>query len=157
MHQLDNEFFETYKQLDRLCSDMYGCHNGVSQYLKDMENTPYSDRIAVFSWEDTYQLLKHLRWVRNQIAHNPSQQQICNAQDIQSVHHIYDCILSQQDPLAEVQKYRSAARHDAAKSMQQNSANPEPAPAHSALGIITVIVISIAVLAIIVYALTRLL
>ena len=25
MQILDNEFFEAYKRLDRLCSDIYGC------------------------------------------------------------------------------------------------------------------------------------
>ena len=38
---LDNEFFEAYKRLDRLCSDIYGCRNGVSQYIEDMERASY--------------------------------------------------------------------------------------------------------------------
>ena len=36
MQAIDNEFFEAYKRLDRLCSDIYGCRNGVSQYIEDM-------------------------------------------------------------------------------------------------------------------------
>lgn len=37
MTQLDNEFFEEYKHLERLCSDMYFCRDGIRQYLEDME------------------------------------------------------------------------------------------------------------------------
>ena len=37
MTQLDNEFFEEYKHLERLCSDMYSCRDGIRQYLEDME------------------------------------------------------------------------------------------------------------------------
>ena len=38
MEPLDNEFFEKYKSLERLCSDMYSCKNGVSLYIEDMES-----------------------------------------------------------------------------------------------------------------------
>ena len=41
MQAIDNEFFEAYKRLDRLCSDIYGCRNGVSQYIEDMERVSY--------------------------------------------------------------------------------------------------------------------
>ena len=37
MTQLDNEFFEEYKHLERLCSDMHSCRDGIRQYLEDME------------------------------------------------------------------------------------------------------------------------
>ncbi len=37
MDELDQAYFEAYKRLDRLCSDMYRQPNGVSQYLTDME------------------------------------------------------------------------------------------------------------------------
>ena len=47
MQERDNTFFEAYKRLDRLCADMYGGQNGVSQYLEDMERQPYRDRLAV--------------------------------------------------------------------------------------------------------------
>ena len=70
MQAIDNEFFEAYKRLDRLCSDIYGCRNGVSQYIEDMERVSYQGRLAIPSWEQAYRTLKHLRWVRNQLAHN---------------------------------------------------------------------------------------
>ncbi len=50
MQAIDNEFFEAYKRLDRLCSDIYGCRNGVSQYIEDMERVSYQGRLAIPSW-----------------------------------------------------------------------------------------------------------
>ena len=38
MQPADNDFFEEYKRLDRLCADMYSCQNGVSEYINQMEN-----------------------------------------------------------------------------------------------------------------------
>ena len=106
MQELDNEFFEAYKRLDRLCSDIYSCRNGVSQYIEDMDGVSYRERSAVPSWEQAYKTLKHLRWVRNQIAHDSGQVQICEECDIQDVNDFYDDILSGCDPLTQIRRYR---------------------------------------------------
>ena len=47
MQAIDNEFFEAYKRLDRLCSDIYGCRNGVSQYIEDMDTNSFYDDIVL--------------------------------------------------------------------------------------------------------------
>lgn len=65
----DNEFFEEYKRLEHLCSDMYSCKNGVSQYIEDMESRSPRETSLISSWYTDYKLLKHLRWIRNRIAH----------------------------------------------------------------------------------------
>lgn len=106
MQELDNEFFEAYKRLDRLCSDMYGCRNGVSQYIEDMDRLSYQGQFAVSSWEQTYRMLKHLRWVRNQIAHDSGQIQICDECDIPDVNSFYDDLISGCDPLTQLRRNR---------------------------------------------------
>lgn len=106
MQILDNEFFEAYKRLDRLCSDMYACRNGISQYIEDMEQHAYQGRCTIPSWERSYQTLKHLRWVRNRIAHDSGEVQICEECDIQDVNDFYDNIISGCDPLTQLRKYR---------------------------------------------------
>lgn len=108
MQALDNEFFEAYKRLDRLCSDMYGCRSGVSQYIENMETQFSYGQFAIPAWEQSYKMLKHLRWVRNQIAHDSGQLQICEEYDIHDVNEFYDGIISGQDPLTRLRKYREA-------------------------------------------------
>lgn len=105
MQELDNEFFEAYKRLERLCSGIYDCRNGVSQYIADMECTPYQDRLAVPSWEQSYKTLKHLRWVRNQIAHDSGQIQICEECDIHDTNGFYDDIMLGRDPITQLRRY----------------------------------------------------
>ena len=106
MQILDNEFFEAYKRLDNLCSDIYGCRNGISQYIEDMERMSYQERLAVPSWEQVYKTLKHLRWMRNRIAHDSGEIQICKECDIQDVNHFYGDIMSGCDPLTQLRRYR---------------------------------------------------
>lgn len=118
---LDNEFFEAHKCLERLCSDMYGCRNGVSRYIEDMERASGRDRLAVPSWEQAHQTLKHLRWVRNPIARDSGQVQLCEVCDIRDVAAFYDDILSGRDPLTQLCRYREA--HAAAPKAARR---PEP-------------------------------
>lgn len=106
MQAIDNEFFEAYKRLDRLCSDIYGCRNGVSQYIEDMERVSYQGRLAIPSWEQAYRTLKHLRWVRNQLAHDSEQLQLCEERDIQDTNSFYDDIVLGCDPLTQLRRYQ---------------------------------------------------
>ena len=58
MQPLDNVFFEAYKRLDRLCSDMYSCSNGISHYIEDMESQSTYGRAAITEWDQFYKELK---------------------------------------------------------------------------------------------------
>lgn len=124
LHPLDNEFFDEYKRLDCLCSDMYSSRGGVGLYIEDMERNAFDGRHLVTSWEDTYIKLKHLRWVRNRIAHDPGQLNICTEQDIKDIGSFYDSILSRQDPLALLHQAQTAPRQ---KTLPTNSAEPDTA------------------------------
>ena len=64
------EFMNAYKRLEKLCSDMYGTVHGISAYIDDMVNCPCGARI-VPNWAHDLKQLKHYRWVRNQIVHEP--------------------------------------------------------------------------------------
>ena len=119
MQAIDNEFFEAYKRLDRLCSDIYGCRNGVSQYIEDMEWVSYQGRLAIPSWEQAYRTLKHLRWVRNQLAHDSEQLQLCEERDIQDTNSFYDDIVLGCDPLTQLRRYQED--HLAAKKSAQRA------------------------------------
>ncbi len=117
VQELDNEFFEAYKRLDHLCSDIYGCRNGVSQYIEDMDGASYQGRL----WEHAYKTLKHLRWVRNQIAHDSGQILICDESDSKDVNNFYDDIMSGCDPLTQLRRYRE---HRAATKKTVRRAEP---------------------------------
>jgi len=81
MSPTDNDFFEAYKHLDKLCCEVLNCSNGVSTYIEQMEASP-SGRRLVPAWDSDYSALKHIRWVRNQIAHDTTGCAISSESDV---------------------------------------------------------------------------
>ena len=115
-------FIESYKHLDKICGEMFETQYGVSAYIDEMINTPRGSFI-VRGWDNDLKQLKHYRWIRNQIAHEPdcTEQNMCESGDTEWLDDFYSRIMNQIDPLA---MYRKATRpQPAAKSAQ----NHEPA------------------------------
>ncbi len=104
LHIADNDFFEAYKRLDKLCSEMYSCQNGVSEYIAQMERLTYNGQYRVSSWDTDYKTLKHVRWVRNQIAHDSGSYQISEPDDLDFVQDFRSRIFSGDDPLTLLRK-----------------------------------------------------
>ena len=72
MNNTENRFFEQYKKLDNLCKDLLNNNQGVSAYIKEMEKIPIFERQLVKSWDSDYKMLKHIRWIRNNIVKTSS-------------------------------------------------------------------------------------
>lgn len=64
-------FIDSYKHLEKLCGDMLQTQHGVSAYIAEMESTP-NGSYRVQGWVEDLKCLKHYRWVRNQIVHDPN-------------------------------------------------------------------------------------
>ena len=94
-------FIDSYKKLEKLCNEMYGDKHGVSLYIDEMINRPVGSRY-VKSWNEDLKQLKHYRWVRNQIVHEPgcTETNMCNRDDIQWINNFYTRMMSTSDPLA---------------------------------------------------------
>ena len=103
MNDIENRFFEQYKKLDNLCKDLLNSKQGVSTYIAQMENTPAFERRYVNSWDSDYKMLKHIRWVRNDIAHSDYQSE-CTEGDIAYARNFYTRIMKQEDPFSIINK-----------------------------------------------------
>lgn len=101
-------FINSYKRLEKLCNEIYDSNHGVSAYIDDMARLT-SASFYVFNWNDDLKPLKHYRWIRNQIAHEPNctKENMCEYGDAQWIDDFYDRIMNQSDPLA---MYRKATR-----------------------------------------------
>ena len=99
MDRLDMEFFDKYKDVDKFCGEMLSSDSGISEYIDQMEKTPASKRRYVPSWERDYRMLKHLRYVRNQIAH-ANNDVISTEEDFFELNEFYDRLLSGNHPFA---------------------------------------------------------
>lgn len=118
MNQRDNEFFEEYKNLDKLCGEILNCEKGVSTYITIMEeSTPC--KTAGTIWNGDYKLLKHLRYVRNQIAHDTGDSAVSTDEDLYNVKRFVNRILKQDDPLSYV---------DSAASLKKKAQDVVTAP-----------------------------
>lgn len=122
MQKLDNEFFEAYKSLEKLCSDSFDCPHGVSEYITQMEAKDAEGRYRIPDWAQDYRMLKHVRWVRNQIAHESSDTGYCEKEDLAFVREFHSRMLSKGDPLAQLKKPVS-------RPAQPKPTPKEPAPA----------------------------
>ena len=102
MRELDNEFFEEYKRLDKLCREIFGSEKGVGEYINQMESIATQGRRNVPTWDRDYTRLKRWRWLRNQLAHDESA--VCEEEDLVQLQGFYDRIFAIEDPLAILHK-----------------------------------------------------
>lgn len=126
MLELDRELFEEFKQVDAICRDMFSCQNGVSKYIDQMDGTPLSMRYVVSSWDYDYRMLKRVRWLRNQIAHEMTATD-CTASDAEYLRDFHNRLLIQQDPLGVLGK----ARREAQRTSYQRPATAKREPLHT--------------------------
>lgn len=101
-------FIDSYKRLEKLCSEIYDDNHGVSSYIEEMINNPIGSRY-VHGWDEDLKKLKHYRWVRNQIVHEPncSEENMCEYGDAEWIDNFRSRIMSGADPLAQYRKARN--------------------------------------------------
>ncbi len=94
-------FIAAYKHLDKLCGEVLNDRRGVTAYIEEMERTPRGASCAQ-GWAGDYKQLKHYRWVRNQIAHDPAcdEDNMCVPEDGAWLECFYNRIMEQTDPLS---------------------------------------------------------
>ena len=101
-------FLESYKRLEKLCGEIMSDNYGVSAYIEEMIKISQGPHL-VSGWDDDLKQLKHYRWVRNQIAHNPNcfEENMCNSADEKWIADFHSRIMNQTDPLT---MYRKATQ-----------------------------------------------
>ncbi len=94
-------FIESYKRLEKLCGEILNDDRRISAYIEEMERTSRGSGLVPL-WNNDLKQLKHYRWVRNQIAHEPNctESNMCQPGDAAWLDHFYSRIMHQTDPLA---------------------------------------------------------
>lgn len=107
MIELNVKFQEQYKRLDALCKDLFSSKDGITEYINEMEKLSYSKyRYRISKWDTIFQKLKHLRYIRNQLAHEIGafDLELCTEDDIEWLNSFYDLILKTNDPLSRIRQ-----------------------------------------------------
>ena len=99
MTKLETDFLDEYKRTDNMIKGAYSCQNGVSEYISMMEKSPGNRAALISSWNADYKMLKHLRWLRNRIAHDTGSTEL-KASDLDDLKGFRKRFLKGQDPLA---------------------------------------------------------
>lgn len=116
-------FIEAYKRLEKLCGEVMNDDRRIGAYIDEMRNNP-KGAFYVPGWEEDLKRLKHCRWVRNQIAHNPdcTEENMCEPDDALWLEQFRARIMEQTDPLA---MYRKATQPHS-ESVQHKPAAKQP-------------------------------
>ena len=95
------DFLDSYKRVEKICNEMYGGNHGLSSYIDDMMKTSWGNRY-VSGWEEDLKQLKHYRWIRNRIVHDPgcTDENMCDIKDVLWLDDFYSRIIAGTDPLA---------------------------------------------------------
>ena len=123
LRELNVEFLENYKRLDCLCKDSLSSEEGVSEYLRQMENICWEDRTKISCWTDDYQGLKHVRWVRNKLVHEVGAWEagLCTIEELNYVKDFYERILKSKDSLSIARAMKESDSKPLADSQEQPS------------------------------------
>lgn len=144
-------FIESYKHLEKLCGEVMNDDRRISAYIDEMINTPHGS-FLVSGWDDDLKQLKHYRWIRNKIAHEPdcTEQNMCEPGDTEWLDDFYSRIMNQTDPLTLYAK--ATASNPIKKIAQTPKAEPETyaysrqitnpkKPSRKAIGLIAVLAV----------------
>ena len=101
MTNLNNDFMESYKHLDKICKEIFNSEKGVTTYIDTMKEVNDGNRYVPL-WNKTLYKLKHYRHIRNNYVHEvgTSQYDICTRDDIEWLNNFYKEIMKTTDPLA---------------------------------------------------------
>lgn len=122
-------FISSYKHLEKLCREQFGDSRGVTAYIDEMQNIPDGFRY-VKNWDNYLKQLKHYRWMRNKIAHDPdfTEENTCTPEDEQWLDNFYASIMNQTDPLA---LYLKATSKQTQNYKPPTPYKPSPTPTNS--------------------------
>ena len=147
-------FIDSYKHLEKLCGEVLNDDRRVSAYIDEMLSTP-GGSYYVRTWDEDLKKLKHYRWVRNKISHEPgcTEQNMCDPKDELWLDAFYSRIMNQTDPLS---LYHQATRpRPVAKTtprpIQSTPTYTQPSnyrkPARNNVGCATMVIVSLLVVA----------
>lgn len=111
MNEIEIEFLEEYKHLEKLLNDIYDVQHGISEYIERLENNKNLGSRIVPGWMDDYYKLKHVRYIRNQITHD-SEVSECEEDDVYFVQDFYERVMNQSDPLSLLRKHERKQKEE---------------------------------------------
>lgn len=122
MRDLNIDFMDLYKRADRFIKDAYSSSEGVSEYIRLMEADFIKGSSKIQGWKRDYDNLKHIRWIRNQLAHEVSyDSEICSVNEYEWLEEFYERLLSTEDPLTALKRIEKKAASERVGKRQSDN------------------------------------
>ena len=123
MGQISMMFFEKFKDLEKVCNEIYGKTGGVTEYISEMEKTSQYDSERIPGWSVDLKELKRVRHIRNNMAHEGSFDSAeCTEEDVAFLDSFHNRIFKAEDPLAlkrKLKKFNQVAKKSAVLSQTE--------------------------------------
>ena len=130
MRELNIDFLEKYKSIDLFVRDAFGTEDGITEYIRRMEQEQWRGPKYIRYWDTDYRSLKHMRWVRNKLAHEVGyDSDICEASDFEWLKAFGKRLYDGTDPLALLRKLEIKVRQKRAEALKRNKAAGRKEPA----------------------------
>lgn len=100
-------FLEAYKELDKLCKEIYPDEcSGITSYINYMKNTVSEKKNFITGWDADLKQLIRLRHIRNQLSHDIGtlNSDLCSKEDANWLKQFKVRILNSSDPLSMLKK-----------------------------------------------------
>ena len=112
MANINQQFLEQYKHLDKLCKEVFDSDKGVTSYIDYMKSIPYERRSKIISWDSDLKMLITLRHARNKLAHDVGtlDEALVTRSDIDWLEEFYESIMHSCDPLSKLRKTRGCIK-----------------------------------------------
>ncbi len=135
-------FIDSYKRLEKLCGEILNDDRRISAYIDEMINNPCG-QYCVSTWNEDLKKLKHYRWIRNKITHEPgyNEDNMCEPGDTWWLDDFYLRIMNQTDPLTLYHKATKNNTYNTHTSYNKPT-NYKSAPPNE-IGCATIMVISL--------------
>lgn len=134
MGQISLVFFEKFKDLEKVCNEIYGKNGGVTEYISEMERTSPYDSERIPGWSADLKELKRVRHIRNNMAHKGSFDSAdCTEDDVEFLKSFRDRIFKAKDPLAlkrKLKKPNTAAKKPTMSKQGKTSGSNRPSAGH---------------------------
>ena len=133
MNTIQIEFLDEYKYVDKICREMFGTEKGVTTYIEQLDETPMTVRYWITEWNNEYRQLKHIRWLRNQIAHSTGYVE-CTQSDLDWLKDFHNRLLTQQDLLAKAHRVIQESQIQNQQQQAKTILEATPKPGANVLG-----------------------
>ncbi len=140
-----NPLFDEFKDLEKICNDIYGGQNGVTLYIEDMKSKGARFSWSISNWNLDLERLKRVRNIRNIMAHESGPEPDYTDADVAFIKDFHQRILNQNDPLSiarEMSKPKPSPRKQTVEIRATYIGGEEPETPKKSRGLLAFVLIA---------------